>query len=606
MLRRSVFRLGRLGALSIVLLALLLASCQSTDGVEPDEYPGQVTCAGLDGGYAGVAALPEDGLYGPGAGLSVAITQELLDPLGSGIPEYLNTFTWSSTFGVDAVIVYSATVEGSNLYRYDPEDFGDGGLSGPFEFDLVELDITSPFPPPITSIEFCYDSGLTVVKQANPEDDTPFYFQCARGPLGAAAVADCGNFPPLQDPSANSWHTPLDVHQITELVPDGWTLDHISCDADPQFWHSEGNTLFVEPYCVNGLARQSECVPPTDMICTFYNTRPQGNIVVEKVTSPVDAPATTFGFEASFGDFSLGGGESHDSGLLPAGVYSVAEVLPSAEGWSLASAFCSDGSSPAAIGVSPGETVTCTFTNRYQPPEEEPSGSLTILKMTSPAGGTGFSFDAGTLGGFTLDHGGSQLFDGLAAGEYTVIESPAAGWEFEAVSCYTAPGALVDYEVVSSGVTVDLAEGQDVTCRFTNREGETVGPEGSLTILKHTVPAGGTGFAFDAGSLGSFTLDDGGMETFTDLAAGAYVVSETPAVDWEFASIDCDALDYDVDGASVTVNLVEGEVAVCTFTNGELPYTGSSSWLPVLLAGLATVLMGLGAWVFGLLRRAEA
>jgi hypothetical protein len=40
---------------------------------------------------------------------------------------------------------------------------------------------------------------------------------------------------------------------------------------------------------------------------------------------------------------------------------------------------------------------------------------------------------------------------------------------------------------------------------------------------------------------------------------------------WEFASVACDALDYTTDGSSVTVNLAEGEAAVCTFTNGGLP-----------------------------------
>jgi hypothetical protein len=90
-----------------------------------------------------------------------------------------------------------------------------------------------------------------------------------------------------------------------------------------------------------------------------------GHIVVKKVVSPADAPAASFTFDPSWGaDFSLAAGESHDSGELAPGIYSVAEVLPS--GWSLASATCDDGSSPVAIGLSPLETVTCTFTNHYQ------------------------------------------------------------------------------------------------------------------------------------------------------------------------------------------------------------------------------------------------
>jgi hypothetical protein len=443
--------------------------------------------------------------------------------------------------------------------------------------------------------------NLIIVKEATPADDTPFLFDCGYetpngtvppdGLVAFQAAEDC-DFT-LRDPSDPSESLYGYAYTITEVVPAGWKLDDVVCEGGLAEWMVDGPTLTVFG------------IEQGPLVCTFHNSA-YGFISVRKVTSPVDAPVGVFAFAPSWGPvFSLGGGEQTVAMAVPAGVYSVSEVLPLGEGWSLASAFCSDGSSPAAIGVSPGETVTCTFNNRYQPPEEEPEGSLTILKMTSPAGGAGFVFD-GTLGGFILDHGGSQLFDGLAAGEYAVSESLPAGWEFEAVTCYTAPGAAVDYDVVGAGVLVRLAEGQDVICKFANREEETVGPEGSLTVIKRTVPAGGVGFTFDAGPLGMFVLDDGGVETFTDLAAGAYVVSESPAADWEFASVECEALDWVADGSSVTVNLAEGEAAVCTFTNGELPYTGSSAWLPVLLTGLATVLMGLGVWVFGLLRRAEA
>ena len=43
------------------------------------------------------------------------------------------------------------------------------------------------------------------------------------------------------------------------------------------------------------------------------------------------------------------------------GTYSVSEIVPA--GWDLTSATCDDGSPISDINVSPGETVTCTFTN---------------------------------------------------------------------------------------------------------------------------------------------------------------------------------------------------------------------------------------------------
>ena len=450
------------------------------------------------------------------------------------------------------------------------------------------------------------EQGLTIVKEATPADDTPFEFACTPTAvlgvqLGEATAVDtpalCDFV--LSDPSDDTEPLELGSYQITELVPDGWQLDDIQCDFSTELWRRNGNTLSIGPEpCPVGEECAIAVVRPP-LTCTFYNSA-YGHIVVRKVVA-ADAPAATFTFDPSWGDnFTLGGNEQTVAVAVPAGAHSVAEIgLP--EGWSLASAFCSDGSDPAAIGVSPGETVVCTFNNRF----EAEGGSLTVIKRTTPAGGAGFAFD-GTLGAFSLDDGGLKMFEDLAAGAYTITESPAEGWEFEDVSCFGAAGEVVDFVQDGASVTVNLAEGQDVTCKFANKEEGTSGPEGSLTIIKHTVPAGGTVFAFDAGALGAFSLDDGGSKVFTDLVAGAYAVTETPAEGWEFASITCDALDYVVDGASVTVNLAEGEAAVCTFHNGELPYTGSPLWLPLLLAGLAAVLLGLGTWVTGLMKQARA
>jgi hypothetical protein len=334
---------------------------------------------------------------------------------------------------------------------------------------------------------------------------------------------------------------------------------------------------------------------------------PYGSIIVRKATSPAGAPAASFTFDPSWGaNFDLADGGQVNSGRLPAGVYAVAELGPLPAGWSLTSGTCDDGSSPSAIGVSPGETVTCTFTNTFTE-VEGPTGSLTVIKATTPAGGAGFSFDAGGLGAFMLDDGESETFTDLAAGAYTVSETPAAGWLLEGVACTTAPGAAVDYQVVGTAATVNLAEGQAVTCTFTNREEEAEGPTGSLTVIKVTTPAGGAGFTFTpSANLGDpFTLDDQGSVLFSELAAGTYTVAEEdPGVDWAAAAVSCQALDWSSAGAVVTVNLADGEAAICTFTNtGELPYTGTPAFLlPLLLAGLFALAMGLGMKVWSWMR----
>ncbi|KND52019.1 MAG: hypothetical protein ABA06_02020 [Parcubacteria bacterium C7867-001] len=68
--------------------------------------------------------------------------------------------------------------------------------------------------------------------------------------------------------------------------------------------------------------------------------------------------------EVSEGGFDLlteNGTATRTFSSLTPGSYDVGEVVP--EGWDLSSASCSDESDPESIGLSAGETVTCTFTN---------------------------------------------------------------------------------------------------------------------------------------------------------------------------------------------------------------------------------------------------
>ena len=124
-------------------------------------------------------------------------------------------------------------------------------------------------------------------------------------------------------------------------------------------------TLSVTTYYGTNFTGGVAYVSTVTWDCTTGEWNP-GHIIVRKVVAP-GAPAATFSFQRSWGaDFSLAAGGSVASGELAPGVYSVAEVL--GLGWSLESAVCDDGSSPAAIGVSDGETVTCTFTNAYRLP----------------------------------------------------------------------------------------------------------------------------------------------------------------------------------------------------------------------------------------------
>ena len=59
---------------------------------------------------------------------------------------------WSSTIGIDAVIIKGGTA--ANVYTYDPESFGDTGLVSPVT--------SSGKPAGLSHVEFCYDIEGTV------------------------------------------------------------------------------------------------------------------------------------------------------------------------------------------------------------------------------------------------------------------------------------------------------------------------------------------------------------------------------------------------------------------------------------------------------------
>ena len=209
----------------------------------------------------------------------------------------------------------------------------------------------------------------------------------------------------------------------------------------------------------------------------------------------------------------------------------------------------------ATFEVAAGETVTCTFTNTAL-------ATITVAKVTDPAGGTGFDFTADSpfgSGSFTLDDGETEVLGSLPPGEtYTFTETVPAGYELSDISCVGTDGAVVDLDADAVAVTPDA--GEDVTCTFTNT---ALGP---IVVAKATDPAGGTGFTFSGDAAG--TIADGETITVTDLAPGTYTSTETLPDGWVLSSIVCDDTDSsgDVPSATATFEVAAGETVTCTFT----------------------------------------
>ena len=139
--------------------------------------------------------------------------------------------------------------------------------------------------------------------------------------------------------------------------PAGWSFTGAVCsiDGDPATPYTEGADLVLEE--------------TTHVVCVFTNTK-DAHIIVDKVTNPAADPQS-FSFDASGGsyaDFSLTDTAAPNDQTLAPGTYGVAETVPA--GWTLTSTVCNSSlggtENAATIGLTAGETVTCTFTNTKQ------------------------------------------------------------------------------------------------------------------------------------------------------------------------------------------------------------------------------------------------
>jgi hypothetical protein len=340
---------------------------------------------------------------------------------------------------------------------------------------------------------------------------------------------------------------PAGTHVITEFLADDWELDRITCDdndskvVDPEF---DATTVTV------ALARDET------VTCTFFNreSSPEpGTIVVQKTTSPSD-DTTVFNFESEkLGPFDVASGGSVEFTELVPGLFSIAEV--SAEGWTLESATCDDGSGVGAIELEAGETVTCTFHNV----RSEATGTIVIAKTTDPAGNaTTFEFTGG-LGEFSLGHLGTHEVRDLPVGTYAVAEAATTGWDLESATC--DDGSPVD--------AIDLAADETVTCTFVNVQ------RGQLQISKIAIGAAGT-FDFSTTALDAepvIGLASGATSAPQALPAGDYAFSENAVSGWDLTAIRCDdeqserPSSGDVPSSTATFSIEPGESVTCTFTN---------------------------------------
>ena len=239
----------------VLALGLILALCVLTIGkpagaasVEPEFVDGNPNCSGpagpnspdlgYDNGFKPQPEPPPSGTYAfPGdPDNSVTITSD-----GT-------FFDWTSTLGIDAVIVKGGP--NANAYVYDPpaESMGDNGLSPP-----INPNSTTNKPFGISHIEFCYDYEVKVTKTAQTSLDRTHTWTIDKSAdqtellLQPGQSHDINYTVTLNSTSADSNHAvqgditiknpdpnnAATVTEVTDQISGVGPADVITCDDEP-------------------------------------------------------------------------------------------------------------------------------------------------------------------------------------------------------------------------------------------------------------------------------------------------------------------------------------------------------------------------------------
>lgn len=379
--------------------------------------------------------------------------------------------------------------------------------------------------------------GTIIVKKETLPDGSQASFNFTRN-FGSANFA-------LTDGTQDSVSSLLPGnYSVAETVPAGWDLTSATCD--------DGSA-------VGSISLQAG----ETVTCTFNNTQ-RGNIVIVKDVIGNPDP-TDFTFNNNFGgnhpasfmldeDTNADLPSSRTFEVIP-GTYAVSEVqLPH---WQLESATCSDQSQVGAIGVAPGETVTCTFVN-------EELNKITLIKNTIGGDGT-FDF---TMTGATLPASAqittvlgtkTQVFEDIDQDNtYTITEIVPAGWDLTSATCTGS----------NTPASITPEPGEDVTCTFTNTKKPT------LTLQKTVVNDNG-GTALET----AWTLNANGPTPISGIEGnanvtnkivdiGLYDLSESGPTGYTASAWVCTGAATQNYQDSVT--LAAGENVTCVITNDDI------------------------------------
>jgi plastocyanin len=401
--------------------------------------------------------------------------------------------------------------------------------------------------------------SITVVKDAVPNSAQDFGFTTTGGLSPATFSLDDDANGTLPNQRIFEDLGPGTYTVTEDADPAGWELDELDCTGGGPDTSTADRTATIE-------LDFGETV-----VCTFTN-QGVGSIAIVKNAVPDAAQDFTFTTTGGLSpspfsldddaDVTLSNTQSFPG--VNAGSYTVTEAADPA-GWRLTNLQCtggggntSAGGRTATIGLDPGESVTCTFTDTQD-------GTIVVTKETTPSGSPqSFEFDTNYSPNFTLTDGQNNTSPSLAPGTYSVQEvNVPAGWNLASSTCDDG----------SAPASIDLNPGETVTCTFTNVQG------GGITIVKNAVNNAAQDFGFTTTGVlipSSFTLDDdadptlSNTRTYSFALPGTYTVTENadPA-GWQLTDITCSGGGGNTSdtGRTATIGLDLGEHVTCMFTN---------------------------------------
>jgi len=241
----------------------------------------------------------------------------------------------------------------------------------------------------------------------------------------------------------------------------------------------------------------------------------------------------------------------NDAQPLIAGTYTLSE--DGLSGYSPSSWSCTGGSlSGDEITIGVGETVECTITN------DDIAPTITLVKdVTNDNGGDAGENDFGlSIGGALVDSEETLAVDANIPIEIT--ELGLTGYSFVSITGEGCPTEL--------GGTVNLNEGEDLTCTITNDDDVP-----SLILVKEVINDDGGDASASSWMLtatGPTPISgEGGASSNSEFEAGTYALSEEGPEGYAASAWSCEGGSQEGDSVAIAL----GDEVTCTITNDDSP-----------------------------------